>query len=126
MNSDCILVGETKGQTQLVKTTQVACTRDFTCQSVTNMGYYNVTCNGTKTIYHYKQDVTYYWSCTVYSDGCVYTYSYSEKVPNTWTEDGVCAMPGGRACCLNGDMLIGEGHNSQPGPPPPLPPNPFR
>ena len=126
MNVDCVLTNSTKGPARLVNITQVYCERYFTCQSVTNMAYYNVTCPGTRNIHHYSQDITDTWVCTMYSDGCVYTYSFTDNWTNTWTEPLGCAMPGGRACCGNGDLLIGEGHNSQPGPPPPLPPNPFR
>lgn len=125
-STECVLLSSTPGEEKIVDTTEEDCNRDFTCKSMTNGGYYNVTCPGKMTVYHYEQEVTNNWSCTAYFDGCSYTYSYTEKVTNTWTKNFPCGMPGGTACCADGDMLIGEGHDAQPGPPDPLPPNPFR
>lgn len=125
MNYDCVVTSVTQGRSRILRERHDPCTRDFTCQSVTSMAYYNVTCPGTKQIITWQRVDTWNWRCTMYSDGCVYTYTYSENVTETWDSVYPCSMPGGRACCLPGDMLIGEGHNVNPTPDP-LPPNPFR
>lgn len=109
MNADCVLTNTKYGpaELQLPFEEGIPCVRHFTCQDFNTMAYFNVECHGTMKRYTYKQDVTYDWSCTMYSDGCVYTYSYSETITNTWTENGECAMPGGRSCCPSDSMLIG-------------------
>jgi hypothetical protein len=107
MSTNCVLTNTRYGPAELqLPFGETDCVRNFTCQDFETMMYFDVTCPGTMKIYTYKQDVTYDWSCTMYSDGCVYTYSYSETITNTWTENGNCAMPGGRSCCPPDSMVI--------------------
>lgn len=129
---DCTLANTRYGQKELTKTTQEDCVHDFTCEYVDTGWQTQVQCPGKMNVYHYKQDVFYDWNCVMRSDGCVYTYSYTETVPITWTENGYCTMENGRSCCPDYSMPIG----GPPGWPPPGwsqpvivgpdEPNPFR
>ena len=133
MRVDCVITNTRQGPVELVDTSTEDCQRDFTCQDNNTGNTTTVTCDGTKTIYNYKQNVSYDWSCVMYSDGCVYRYSYTENTTNTWSEEGACAMPGGRSCCPDGTSPVPE-DGDLPYPPgwqPPTnvgpdEPNPFR
>jgi hypothetical protein len=106
-STECNLVGSVPGEKELVDTTQEDCMHDFTCEYADTGWQTNVQCHGKMNVYHYKQVVTNYYICVQKSD-CIYlTYPDSEKVTNTWTENGNCIMQNGRSCCPDGSLPIG-------------------
>ena len=112
---DCIVTNTSEGEKELVETTTEDCMHDFTCEYVDTGWQTQVRCPGKMNVYHYKQVITYSWSCTMYSDGCSYTYTYDEPVTINWTENGYCIMENGRSCCPDYSLPVG----GPPGWPPP-------
>ena len=113
MNVNCVLTNTTYGPIEGPHPPydlETDCVRNFTCQSLNaqppDWGYFDVTCPGKMSILNYTQNITYSWSCTMYSDGCVYTYSYDEPTTIAWTENGPCGMPNGRSCCPDDSFVI--------------------
>ena len=106
-STECNLVGSETGPKELVSTTQQDCVHDFTCQYSDTGWITNVQCPGKMNVYHYKQVVTNSYICVQEAD-CIYlTYPSSEKITNTWTENGNCIMSNGRSCCPDFSLPIG-------------------
>jgi hypothetical protein len=131
-STTCYITSSTPGEKKLVDTKIEDCQRDFTCQYQDTGWQTQVKCPGKMKVYHYEQEVTNNWSCTVYFDRCSYTYSYTEKVTNTWTENGDCEMGGdGSSCCPDGSLPVGNPGGTPDAWPDPITvppdfPNPFR
>jgi hypothetical protein len=112
---DCSVAASIPGPKELVKTTQEDCQHDFDCEYADTGYVTQVKCAGKMNVYHYKQEVTNYYVCVYRGDCMVVTYPYTDKITNTWTENGHCIMENGRSCCPDGSLPVG----GPPGWPPP-------